>query len=322
MRAEAASDGLADGDLVLSARRGPRPRTARRRIDVDRLRGADRGAARRAHHQGQALDRPPRAGRGEEGLRDAEDRRRRPRPTRVRALRAGAAFGGRRIVVFSGGAAKGEDAVLRRRARIRDGGGNGSIIGRNTFQRPRADALAMLDKLVDIYKGRADMTLRRPDKGDYPAQRAVCCHARCPAPRRRGEDGGICAGRRIRNAAASRTRRARRVAGAVFAVVDRADGLSDLRRAAGRARAVPPVPGRGAGKAAARPSSPRCAPSARPSRTRPAGCRPRSLDLDLLDEQARKILGLGARRRNPDPLSPPIAAAGDSGASIPRTPRL
>ena len=38
---------------------------------------------------------------------------------------------------------------------IRDGGGNGSIIGRNTFQRPREDALAMLGKLVEIYKGRA-----------------------------------------------------------------------------------------------------------------------------------------------------------------------
>ena len=37
---------------------------------------------------------------------------------------------------------------------IRDGGGNGSIIGRNSFQRPRAEALAMLAKLVDIYKGR------------------------------------------------------------------------------------------------------------------------------------------------------------------------
>jgi class I fructose-bisphosphate aldolase len=62
-------------------------------------------------------------------------------------------FAGRRIVVFSGGATKGEDAVYQDARDIRDGGGNGSIIGRNTFQRPRADALAMLDKLVGIYKG-------------------------------------------------------------------------------------------------------------------------------------------------------------------------
>ena len=64
-----------------------------------------------------------------------------------------AAFSGRRIVIFSGGAAKGDGRGLRGRARIRDGGGFGSIIGRNTFQRSREDALAMLDKLVEIYKG-------------------------------------------------------------------------------------------------------------------------------------------------------------------------
>ncbi len=65
-----------------------------------------------------------------------------------------AAFAGRRIIVFSGGAAKGEDSVYDDARAIRDGGGNGSIIGRNTFQRSREDALAMLAKLVDIYKGR------------------------------------------------------------------------------------------------------------------------------------------------------------------------
>ncbi|API58196.1 fructose-bisphosphate aldolase [Tardibacter chloracetimidivorans] len=62
-------------------------------------------------------------------------------------------FNGRRLVVFSGGAAKGADAVYQDARDIRDGGGNGSIIGRNTFQRPRDEALAMLDKLIRIYKG-------------------------------------------------------------------------------------------------------------------------------------------------------------------------
>ncbi len=61
-------------------------------------------------------------------------------------------FAGRRIVVFSGGAAKGSDAVYQDARDIRDGGGNGSIIGRNTFQRPRAEALEMLAKIVSIYK--------------------------------------------------------------------------------------------------------------------------------------------------------------------------
>jgi class I fructose-bisphosphate aldolase len=62
---------------------------------------------------------------------------------------------GRRIVVFSGGAAKGADAVFDDARAIRAGGGNGSIIGRNAFQRPRDEALAMLQKMVDIYKAKA-----------------------------------------------------------------------------------------------------------------------------------------------------------------------
>ncbi len=66
-----------------------------------------------------------------------------------------ASFNGRRIVVFSGGAKKGADSVYDDARAIRDGGGNGSIIGRNSFQRPREDALEMLGKLVDIYRGKA-----------------------------------------------------------------------------------------------------------------------------------------------------------------------
>lgn len=66
-----------------------------------------------------------------------------------------AAFDGRRIVIFSGGAAKDLDAVYTDTRAIRDGGGHGSIIGRNAFQRPRAEALAMLAKLIEIYKGGA-----------------------------------------------------------------------------------------------------------------------------------------------------------------------
>ncbi|MFT5870355.1 MAG: class I fructose-bisphosphate aldolase [Paracoccaceae bacterium] len=66
-----------------------------------------------------------------------------------------AAFNNRRLVVFSGGAKKGENSLFDDARAIRDGGGNGSIIGRNSFQRPRAEALEMLDKIVDIYKGKA-----------------------------------------------------------------------------------------------------------------------------------------------------------------------
>ncbi len=65
-----------------------------------------------------------------------------------------ACFNGRRIVVFSGGNAKGEDDIYNEIREIYRGGANGSIIGRNTFQRPREEALAMLDKIIKIYQGR------------------------------------------------------------------------------------------------------------------------------------------------------------------------
>ena len=63
------------------------------------------------------------------------------------------AFDGRRIVVFSGGGAKGDKELLDEIRQIRDGGASGSIIGRNSFQRPREDALKLLDAVVKIYKG-------------------------------------------------------------------------------------------------------------------------------------------------------------------------
>ncbi len=65
------------------------------------------------------------------------------------------AFAGKRIVVFSGGEAKSLDGLYEEVRGLRDGGANGSIIGRNTFQRPKADALAMLNKIIEIYQGKA-----------------------------------------------------------------------------------------------------------------------------------------------------------------------
>ena len=65
-----------------------------------------------------------------------------------------ATFNNRRIVVFSGGNAKGENEIYHEIREIYKGGANGSIIGRNTFQRPRAEALAMLDKIIQIYQGK------------------------------------------------------------------------------------------------------------------------------------------------------------------------
>jgi fructose-bisphosphate aldolase, class I len=61
-------------------------------------------------------------------------------------------FAGKRIVVFSGGESKSLEGLYEEIRGLRDGGANGSIIGRNTFQRPREEALAMLAKIIDIYK--------------------------------------------------------------------------------------------------------------------------------------------------------------------------
>ena len=64
-------------------------------------------------------------------------------------------FNGKRIVVFSGGEAKDLDGIYEEVTAIRDGGGNGSIIGRNTFQRPKEEAMAMLDHIIKIYQNKA-----------------------------------------------------------------------------------------------------------------------------------------------------------------------
>lgn len=60
-------------------------------------------------------------------------------------------FNGRRLVVFSGGEAKGRDVILDEARAIRLGGGNGSIIARNCFQRPRDEALSLISDLSKIY---------------------------------------------------------------------------------------------------------------------------------------------------------------------------
>jgi fructose-bisphosphate aldolase, class I len=62
------------------------------------------------------------------------------------------AFNGRRIVIFSGGETKDENALLEDVRGIAAGGGFGSIIGRNSFQRPRAEALALLGRVIEIYR--------------------------------------------------------------------------------------------------------------------------------------------------------------------------
>ncbi len=61
------------------------------------------------------------------------------------------AFNGRRIVIFSGGEAKGTEEVLAEVREIAAGGAFGSIMGRNAFQRPKGEAIALLHAVMDVY---------------------------------------------------------------------------------------------------------------------------------------------------------------------------
>jgi len=60
-------------------------------------------------------------------------------------------FAGRRIVVFSGGPTQDTKDIYKETQAIKNGGGHGSIIGRNSFQRPYQEGLAMLKKIIEIY---------------------------------------------------------------------------------------------------------------------------------------------------------------------------
>lgn len=64
-----------------------------------------------------------------------------------------AVFNGKRLVIFSGGAAKGKAELLKEISSIAKGGGDGSIVGRNAFQRPKEEALELLAEIIAIYKG-------------------------------------------------------------------------------------------------------------------------------------------------------------------------
>ncbi len=62
------------------------------------------------------------------------------------------AFDGRRIVIFSGGPAKDRQGLIDEIQSIADGGGFGSIIGRNSFQREKSEAIDLLHAVMDIYR--------------------------------------------------------------------------------------------------------------------------------------------------------------------------
>src|SRR5260370_16990592 len=65
-------------------------------------------------------------------------------------------FHGRRVVIFSGGPREEDEAVFNEARAVRDGGGFGSIIGRNSVQRPKPEALRFLRTVMKIYAGEND----------------------------------------------------------------------------------------------------------------------------------------------------------------------
>jgi class I fructose-bisphosphate aldolase len=62
------------------------------------------------------------------------------------------AFNGKRIVIFSGGEAKDTPAVLEEVRGLAEGGAFGSIMGRNAFQRPKPEAVKLLQDVMDIFR--------------------------------------------------------------------------------------------------------------------------------------------------------------------------
>ncbi|HLK13723.1 MAG TPA: hypothetical protein VKT78_02875, partial [Fimbriimonadaceae bacterium] len=63
------------------------------------------------------------------------------------------AFAGRRVVIFSGGTFDTTEKLLDEVRAIASGGGFGSIMGRNSFQRPKKEGVELLRKVIDIYRG-------------------------------------------------------------------------------------------------------------------------------------------------------------------------
>src|SRR4029453_2193420 len=99
---------------------------------------------------------PPAAPTEQGGGKKVYGRERIPAGTRAERVRhvVQSAFNGRRIVIFSGGEAKETSAIFDEVRGIRAGGGFGSILRRNSFQRPKKEALDFLGQVMDIYAGK------------------------------------------------------------------------------------------------------------------------------------------------------------------------
>jgi class I fructose-bisphosphate aldolase len=63
-------------------------------------------------------------------------------------------FNGKRIVIFSGGEAKGKAEIIDEVTQLAQGGAFGSIMGRNAFQRPKKEAIELLHDVMGIFAGK------------------------------------------------------------------------------------------------------------------------------------------------------------------------
>ena len=116
----------------------------------DRLRCPPCRPNGRARHQGQG----PTAHVEQAEAKKVYEREKIPIATPAERIRhvVQATFNGRRIVIFSGGALKARDEEILKEARaIREGGGFGSIIGRNSFQPPEASAKKLLGEIMQVF---------------------------------------------------------------------------------------------------------------------------------------------------------------------------
>jgi class I fructose-bisphosphate aldolase len=62
-------------------------------------------------------------------------------------------FAGKRIVIFSGGEAKSTEDLLKEVGELAQGGAFGSIMGRNAFQRPKKESIALLHSVMESFAG-------------------------------------------------------------------------------------------------------------------------------------------------------------------------
>lgn len=63
-------------------------------------------------------------------------------------------FNGKRIVIFSGGEAKGTDELIHEVKELAQGGAFGSIMGRNAFQRPKKESIELLHRVMEAFAGK------------------------------------------------------------------------------------------------------------------------------------------------------------------------